>query len=615
MESFTQQPEQDSRKLETAHDTSGLKFFSMALVVHTPKEQPSTIIQVTPIESLTIQDSGSVAKDDVKYRQTHQDANGAYSSQPEMSKNNIIEAEWLPLSDSNRVTPPCVYQDESVMVFKYKDVQKYYWCTIKHQPQLRRKEMVRWSASNETSPLVAYTKESSYFIEFNAFEKRIEIQTPIKDEVNSYRILLDVGAGQMGICDNQGNSMVIFSERGVVDITARRAIVMNAGESVEINAPTTTINSENIWLNGYTEVSKSLRVDKDHEVLHNVRILKDLKVGGLVKVDQTVTAQHIYSGVSSGGGFSSDIPVDFSSNQRAATETSAFNRNLATPPNTDSADPPATAADKSCRVDSVATANKSPDQLTGSSVLDAPKLATNAIPKSFVPDIPQMGAIKESVSKISSVGQQIASSTSAATSSISEGVQSLVNSAKSVQSTVSGSISAVTSSATAIVSQAKMTVMDPINSVTREINSITNSAVEQVRGMTSGFAGQVNGFMQPINDLSKSLTGKSVGSINQLNALTNKVYQTTGKIYNVNTAITSEIAKITTPINSLSSAVAGGIRQVNYAAVNITEPLRVATNTISDVQASAQSAKQQLSSLADQTSSLFTPKVDMNKLR
>jgi hypothetical protein len=611
MDTFTQQPEQDTRKLEKPSDLSGLKFFSMAVVARTPKNHPSAVIEVTPIESLSIQDTGPVAKKDTTYRQTHQEASGKYDSQKDVTKNNIIEAEWLPLSDSNRDTPPCVYQDESVILFKYGDVQKYYWATIKHQPELRRKEIVRWSASNETAPLVPYTRDTSYFFEMNAIEKWLHVATPVNGEGVAYRLLMDVGKSQLDVSDNQGNSIVIQSVSGKLTITARDDMDFNAGKSFNFNAPLFNVNSPDVKLNGETAVSKGLKIANGIAVAGGGGG-KAAVIGGDLAVVGNFQARNILTNsVTEGGVGSVDVPKAAIQNQAAASTSAPFGPTASSASSAPSAIQapvsPSVQMDKNVVYDNATTVNKAPTVLTGDKVLDAPKLATGIVPKSVSFNMPDISSLKETASKLASPGIQLGSLGMG-------GLSGLADQARSLQNTVGSTISGATGAASSIIQQGRATVMDPINAITRTVSLGTSSVINMIQSPTSGFVNQVNGFLQPINNLSRSLGGKGLGSMTQLNALTDSVYKTTGKIYNINNAVGLQVSRFTTPINSLTSQAGSAINTAGYAAVNVTDPLRVATDTISTTQSSAQSAKAQLEALATHSSGVFGSQKTLDEL-
>lgn len=602
MDTFTQQPEQDKRKLEDDKELSGLKFFSMGLVVRTPAEHPSTIIEVTPTEFLSIQETGPVEKKDTTYKQTHQDANGGFNSQKDVTKNNIIEAEWLPLSDSNRSTPPCVYKDESVMLFKYKDDPKYYWATIKHQPELRRKEMVRWSASNETSPLVPYTTQTSYYVEMDAIKRRLHIATPVNGEGVAFRVLMDVAASQMDVSDNQGNGFIIQSVSGKLTVFAKNNMEFNAGQKFTFNAPSFNVNSTDIKLNGETAIAKGLKIANGLAVAGGGGG-KAMVLGGDLTVNGSLQARQIRgNSITEGGMTPADIPPMAAQVQSASQTTAPFTASASTPASAPSAVQstltPSAQTNKDLRYDYAATANKAPTVLTGDKFVDSPKLATGAIVPSVSYAIPGLSSIKETASKLAVPGQSLVSSGMS-------GLGGLADTARSIQDSVSQRISGATSGAMSAIQDGRMTVMDPINAVTRMVSTSTSSIVNMVQNPTSGLSNQVNGFLQPINNLSRMVGGKGLGSMNQLNAFNNKVYEITGKVYNINNVVGGQASKISSPIYSLTSKAGSAVNNASYAAVNIAEPLRVATDTVSSTNNAARSAKSQLEALSAQTSSVL----------
>lgn len=617
MDDFTPQPEQSVRKLEDPKDTSSLKFYSIALVVRTPASFPSKIIEVTPIESLSIQTSGKVERDDITYKHTHQELDGSFQSQPDVFKNNVIEAEWMPLSDSNRATPPCVYRDESVMLFKYGDVQKYYWATLKHQPELRKKEMVRWGASNETTPLVPYTKETSYFIEFNALTQKLEIGTPVNGESVSYRILLDVGNSQLDIADNLGNSLILKSSEGTLSVNTTKDVVVNAGGKIDLNAPSTTINSPTITLNGEVVVTKGLKLAGGITVAGGGGG-KAATIGGDLYVKGNLQAQSVNSNAITQGGYSSsDVSVQATQNQsaKAASAPASAGKGGSSgggggsaggSAGTEStyADHPSPQTDKTYQVDQAATTNAN-STLTGDKVLDAPKLATGEVPKTFTKTVPGMDAVKETASKMGGVGQQLSSTASSTADSLSGGIQGVVNTARSVQQKVSSTISGVTSSVSATISSVHSTVMDPINGVTRQVNTSVGGIISPINGFSSGVSNQVNGFLQPLNAISQTFTGKALVN-NPLGNFDSKISNLTSQINKVNQQVNDPLNKATRSISKMTNTVNGAVGQANYATRAVTDPLRAVTNTTESVQNTANTTRRQLNDLSTQTGKVIS---------
>lgn len=595
MEDLTQQHEKPASRFDDDQDVSGLQFYSIALVTKTPTNQPSEVIEVTPIEKLTQQDTGPIAKPDKTYSQTHPEADGSYQSPRNIVQNNIIEATWLPLSDSNRDTAPCVYQDESVILYRYKDdKKKFYWSTVKRQAELRRKEMVRWSASNETAPLVPHTKSSSVFVELNALNKTLEIGTPVLGESVAYRLLMDFGNGQLDVSDNQGNSFIIQSTAGVITVNAKNKTVVNAPD-IQTNGDSVTVNASKITLNGVTTVTQQLIAAGGLNVSGGGG--KAFTVSGNMAVSGQIQAADIVSGSSSRGGVSGvSAPPAAVANQKATQATVNYSSLPLALPVTPGAITPAAAppSDKSVRYDSVSTANRNASVLTGDARVDAPSLATGTIPKQTTPDVGGISGVQESVAKASVPGQQLTP-----TSSTSSGILTLVNNARSVQSSVSTTINSVTNTASSVVNTARATVIDPINNVSRTVSLTTGAVVSQIQGISAGLSNQVNGFLTPINSISRNLGGKGVGNIAQLNNLTTALNRTSNQVYSVSTLTDSQLRKVVTPVNSLANQGSGVINNANYAAVNVTQPMRTVTDSVDNADRSAQEVRRQLEQLAD----------------
>lgn len=581
MDTLTQQPVQDLRKLEDPRDVSGLKFFSMALVVKTPKEFPSWIIEVTPIESLAIQESGDIKKKDIPYKQTHQDKDGSYDSQKDVTMNNIIEAEWLPLSDSNRPTPPCVYRDETVVLYKFMDVQKYYWTTIKHEPDLRRKEMVRWAASNETEPLVPYKKETSYFLEFNAIDRFLEISTPVKGESVAYRIKIDVAGEQLDIADDRGNNIVLKSDEGAIDITAVNRITLNT-KYIELNANETVVNSPMIHLNGETRVYRDLKVKQ------NTMIKKRLDV-------QVGYARTWFGSVSKGGPSLTDLEISERNRDVFVFDSEGSSPGSLAPPD---ANNPTPGTSKAYEMDRRETANKSPGELTGDKVMDAPKIASGKVPVVSKPDIPNLSKIQESAAKSKTPGHQL---------SESGGDDSGMNAMSAMCSRKV--YEAEQEEGDEYVSEYDFpedyegdmdftpTVIDPVNSVTRTAYGV--SYVDQ--NPLSGVNSAVNGFLKPVNDLNQSIVSTSRNTLNQVREVQQAVYRQVGTPLSQATLASKTLSKVAAVPQSLSQTTTSLMNKANYAAMNVTQPLRTITDTVATTQRAVQNTQRQLTSLANST--------------
>ncbi|NTW91808.1 MAG: hypothetical protein HGA35_07770, partial [Erysipelotrichaceae bacterium] len=132
---------------------SELKLYSLGIVVEN-KPVGADIIMVSPIEVLNIQGAGSIKDASTKSEGTLKNADDKNFA-TEMKSSSYLKATWLPLGNSNRITSPDVVANETVILFKFGDVDEYYWTTIFREVELRRQETVLYGFSNLKSGMSA----------------------------------------------------------------------------------------------------------------------------------------------------------------------------------------------------------------------------------------------------------------------------------------------------------------------------------------------------------------------------------------------------------------------------------------------------------------------------
>lgn len=596
MTGLTQQNEPEQPKQTSAKDTSGLKFYSLALVVKTPETFPSEIIEVTPIESLSIQDSGPVDKEEVTYSQTHPDVSGAHDSQKDIQKGNKIEAHWLPLSDSNRQTAPCVYKDEHVVLFKFGDAQKYYWATIKNQKNLRKKEMVRWGVSNEMQPLKEHTKETSYYIEFNSLQKKLEVGTPSSGEGVAYRLCMDVAAAKLDVSDTAGNSLVFNSTSGVVDINGAKVVNVSAASEFNVNAATTNINSSQINLNGDTFVKKSLKLGGGMAVGGGGGG-KAATINGDLYCTGNFMAKSINSNSITEAGFvSSDVSVSASGNNAAAAQTAspaAASQGIPTNSNTSSVSVhPSPQTDKSVKVDHAASANKAPDKLTGDKIADAPIIAAKGAGVTHKTDDSALAPVKESIAKLGTTGSQLVNTGA-------QGLKSITDAAKSVQSSVSSTINKVSSTAQTV----QKTVMDPVNSVTRQVRDVSTSITPGIQGFAGSTRSSLSDLIDPIDSVTRDLTGGRVSIASRIDSGIDKFTNFSSKITDIERRITDPVQRVSSSMDSTVQIAQRTISQASDISDRASSLIDRTTNTVDQAREEIKRQSEQLASLADKSAS------------
>lgn len=229
---------------------SNLKPYSLGIVVET-KPRNVDYILVSPIESLNVQPQGSIKEYNKDFKGEQADLEST-SFKTEHESKNYIRAKWMPYGESNRTTAPDVVANETVMLYKFGDVDEYYWFDVMREPELRRLEDVLYSYSNQKSGQTPYDKDTSYWIRYNTKDKYIHLHTSNNDgEPFIYDIKIDTKSGNIEIKDDVGNFIKFDSAADTLTANLNKDINLKAGKDINIEAGTnvnikagSTINKE-----------------------------------------------------------------------------------------------------------------------------------------------------------------------------------------------------------------------------------------------------------------------------------------------------------------------------------------------------------------------------------
>lgn len=213
---------------------SGYRISSFGIVVET-KPPGTDYILVTPVEELYNQDSGLI-KEKSKSFQGNKKQVSSVNFKTEHESKDYVRAKWNDISGGNRLTAPDVVANETVLLFKYGDVDEYFWCTLGREPGLRRLEDVLYSWSNLKSGLKPYDKSSSYWIHVSTRDKFVHIHTANNDgEFTTYDLKIDTKKGVLKINDGVGNSIELASNMGTITQIATKEIIRKAPKITDIS--------------------------------------------------------------------------------------------------------------------------------------------------------------------------------------------------------------------------------------------------------------------------------------------------------------------------------------------------------------------------------------------
>ena len=218
---------------------SKLSWYGLAVVL-VDKPADTYEIIVTPMEEMNLLD-GDLNKWEVKYDIALPDINGNTKSSG-VKLDAKLKATWLPFSTSgNKKSAPDVVKNETVLLYRYADEDKYYWDVIFYEPKIRRLEHCVYTWGNKTAPLVEYDESSSYWFKVSTRDKYIWLHTSKDDkgsEAATYDIKIDTKLGEVTLVDNHQNWIKLFSTQRKIDIKTKTFNVdvsqMNVSGNVHI---------------------------------------------------------------------------------------------------------------------------------------------------------------------------------------------------------------------------------------------------------------------------------------------------------------------------------------------------------------------------------------------
>ena len=196
-------------------EDSKFKLYSLGIVA---KDKPTTsdVITVMPIEHIT--DTTGDINEETEYESNSKDHKNVPSKAKAVS-NNTIEASWICLGGSNRISSPDVIAGETVLIYTYADTNEYYWTTYLREPSIRRLEKVMYGFSNMRGGArsESFDRESSYWFEVDTLNKYVKLHTSDNDgELTTYDITINTREGNIEIKDGVGNFIYFDSPAGLL---------------------------------------------------------------------------------------------------------------------------------------------------------------------------------------------------------------------------------------------------------------------------------------------------------------------------------------------------------------------------------------------------------------
>lgn len=242
---------------------SNFHFYSMGIVAAN-KKLDSHFIEVIPVENSPYLD-GELKDHFTEYKAEGKDySEGEWKSKADVTLS--VRAKWLPICNGNRRTSPDVRRGEMVMIYRFGDVDEFYWVDFLQDKHIRRLETVLYSFSNNREENKEDDADSTYYFEVSTHKKYVHLHTSKNDgEPFSYDVQINTKEGRIVITDNEDNYFVLNSkERQIkarnsddsyVDIN-KKNITLNAKEKITMNAKDVVINASR----SYSAYSKDYNV-------------------------------------------------------------------------------------------------------------------------------------------------------------------------------------------------------------------------------------------------------------------------------------------------------------------------------------------------------------------
>lgn len=185
---------------------SQFRMFSIGIVVK-DKEDLSDEILVSPIETLSIQESGNIKEASRRFEGDKGTVDPNSFNTKHESKDYIL-ANWRSTGNGNRTTAPDVIAGETVVLYKFSNVEEYFWDDLGREPSIRKLEDVLYSFSNVPTGkgTKSYDPDTSYWVRVSTKDKFVHIHTADNDgEPCTWDIKIDTGKGMANIIDGLGN--------------------------------------------------------------------------------------------------------------------------------------------------------------------------------------------------------------------------------------------------------------------------------------------------------------------------------------------------------------------------------------------------------------------------
>jgi hypothetical protein len=291
-------------------DISKLKIYSVGIVAAN-KPLSSDIIEATPIEHLPML-NGELTDNLAQNKSEGVDADGV-PYKTSVGTTVTVKAKWLRIGSGQRSTAPDVRRGERVILYRFSDVDQFFWQDMADTLDLRKLETIVYRISGTTTEDTTADDSNTYYLYLSTHNKVIHLHTSkANGEPFGYDIQLNTATGFIQIQDDDHNFIKFDSkERQIVmrnkdnsyiDINKK---IINIVSTDEINLKTKkiTTTAEESYLTANTHTRKAIVDQTGNETITGMLRLNgnlitaggsggdgSVSISGSLNINGTVTA-------------------------------------------------------------------------------------------------------------------------------------------------------------------------------------------------------------------------------------------------------------------------------------------------------------------------------------
>ena len=208
--------------LESNQSTKGSLFrlYCVGIVALNKKFHENTI-EFTPVENVPHLDGELNDQWEEVTAQGTDAERKPYDSNVKFTK--TLNAVWLPMHQSNRMTAPDVRRGEKVLIYQFGNSQNFFWDTLDNYTKVRRLEAAVYGYCATKEENVEMNADNTYVQGVSTAEKIITLISTTKknEEKYKYQIFIDTKNYHIVIRDDYENRIVLQTEKELIRLETK----------------------------------------------------------------------------------------------------------------------------------------------------------------------------------------------------------------------------------------------------------------------------------------------------------------------------------------------------------------------------------------------------------